>query len=566
MPEPMGLTEFFAMEANDYLERLDTVVSKGAAPDREEFVRLARALRGSALMANQQAFAAAAGGLERLARAVRDRSRSWDPATKQVAVRAVDDLKVLVRKVRAWTDADAEKAEQIAGMLQSASGGTRPSGGVRAPAASERTFIAQQGSSLASALEQAAGALQQNPLAHNPLQAVLRTMQPLRGIASLADYPPLPELLDGIDRAIGELSRRKDPASGVSDLFRAAARAVSRAARDVASSGRPEQEGAEASEFARRLGSLLGLDQEILPIESLFYEDAGPHIIKEGTPPARPAKLGNLELVSHGEHLRQAADALERALSSVQRELRAHALVGTFHSLGSAGGGPLGQALQAFSQLARDAIARGQAVHDAKTFAHFVREAGTILAQAANDAEDALAQRLSALTTNMKTGAPARAAAPPPTPPPAATLRRPPAPSVATRKGPEEGGVPEDPERIPGLIGSYARHDRLVAALGLGNPSLDEILAGPAAVAAAASGAPAPDLRPGRPAPSVASTADVAPITTFCYSGEAAIERALGLRDQLRKALGSTAADGGAVDDLIEEIFDLVQLGTGRTR
>ena len=62
MAEQMGLMEFFAMEASDYLERLDAVVSQGAEPDRDEFVRLTRALRGSALMANQQAFAGAAGG------------------------------------------------------------------------------------------------------------------------------------------------------------------------------------------------------------------------------------------------------------------------------------------------------------------------------------------------------------------------------------------------------------------------------------------------------------------------------------------------------------------------
>ena len=120
MPEQMGLTQFFAMEAGDYLDRLDAAVSKTPEPDRGELVRLTRALRGSALMANQQAFAQAASGLERLARLVHDRSRPWDAATKQVAVRAVDDLKILVRKATTWSHAYTQKANQIAATLPNA--------------------------------------------------------------------------------------------------------------------------------------------------------------------------------------------------------------------------------------------------------------------------------------------------------------------------------------------------------------------------------------------------------------------------------------------------------------
>ena len=55
MNQQMGLTEFFAMEAGGYLDRLDTLVSGPVGPDRDELVRLTRALRGSALMANPAA-------------------------------------------------------------------------------------------------------------------------------------------------------------------------------------------------------------------------------------------------------------------------------------------------------------------------------------------------------------------------------------------------------------------------------------------------------------------------------------------------------------------------------
>ncbi|MBI2537694.1 MAG: hypothetical protein HYW06_12190, partial [Gemmatimonadetes bacterium] len=234
MPEQMGLTQFFAMEAGDYLERLDAAVSKTPEPDRDEFVRLTRALRGSALMANQQAFAQAAAGLERLARSVHDRSRAWDAATKQLAVRAVDDLKILARKATTWSDADTQKANQIAATLQAATGGAPPPAApAKATQPGQRAIIAQQGAGLASALDQAATALHQSPHSLHPLQVVLRTMQPLRGIAGLADHPPLPDLLDGIDRGIAELVARKEAGPSAADLFRAAARAVSRTAQEI---------------------------------------------------------------------------------------------------------------------------------------------------------------------------------------------------------------------------------------------------------------------------------------------------------------------------------------------
>src|SRR5206468_7203389 len=92
--KPLGMSDFFALEAGEYLERLDGLLAKGESPSADELVRLARALRGSALMANQPAIARAAAGLEALGRAVREGRRAWDAATRHLAVRGVDDLKV----------------------------------------------------------------------------------------------------------------------------------------------------------------------------------------------------------------------------------------------------------------------------------------------------------------------------------------------------------------------------------------------------------------------------------------------------------------------------------------
>src|SRR2546423_11028604 len=115
--KPLGMSDFFALEAGEYLERLDALLTTGEGPNADELVRLARALRGSALMANQHAIARTAAALEALARAVREERRAWDVQTKQLAVRGVDDLKIFVRRAPARGDADTAKAEALSQEL-----------------------------------------------------------------------------------------------------------------------------------------------------------------------------------------------------------------------------------------------------------------------------------------------------------------------------------------------------------------------------------------------------------------------------------------------------------------
>src|SRR5947208_13640624 len=97
-PSPLGMADFFALEAGEYLDRLDALLQAPAPPAADELVRLARALRGSALMANQQPIARAAGGFEGLARGVREGRRPRGPATKPIATRAVEGPKSFGRK------------------------------------------------------------------------------------------------------------------------------------------------------------------------------------------------------------------------------------------------------------------------------------------------------------------------------------------------------------------------------------------------------------------------------------------------------------------------------------
>src|SRR6184192_2343849 len=515
--QPLGMSDFFALEAGEYLERLDGLLAQGDHASADELVRLARALRGSALMANQPAIARAAAGLESLARAVRESRRTWDPPAKQLAVRAVDDVKIFVRRAGSWTEADTAKAEALGQELDQLAG--RPAAQIRAVEAlgldaGARAFVAREGAAIASAMDRAAQALRANSTGPDPLQHVLRALQPLRGLAALADLPPLPDLLDGIERTIAELSRSGlEPPAHIAELFQTATTAIARAAREVAERGRPDPDAAEFRRFAELLVRSMESEPDVVSIGSLYYNDSGPHLVSRGVPVARPSTLGRLELVSHGEHLRQAADSLERAPSATQRELRAHTLGSTFRALANAGGGVLADRAAQFATAAREAVASGVAVSSPAAFAAELRRAGDLLARSSAGDEEALATELDALTAALRGIQPGAPAAAPPLPP-APRPAPPPAPRAATavpveRAAPAPAPAPASAPRVepvisetPDLVGSWAAYQRLAEG-GIGAASLAELVGGAqSAPVAPAPGSPGPSGTPsGLPAP-----------------------------------------------------------------
>ena len=559
---PLGMSDFFALEAGEYLDRLDGLLQM-PAPVADEMVRVARALRGSALMASQQPIARAAMGLEALGRGLREGRRQWDVATKQLATRAVDDLKVFVRKVATWTNDDTVKAEALATQLEQLGGAGRPSGQARVAEitgldAGARAFVAREGAAIASALDRAGRFLRTNPLAHEPLQAVLKAIQPLRGLAALNDLPPLPDLLEGIEQAIGELRRTSStpaPAAGLGDriaeLFQMAATSIAHAAREVAERGRPDPESAEFRRFAELLVQFMESESgpDVVPIERVAT------IVRRGTAPAgaadRAAPLGRVELVSHGAHLRQAADSLERAPSATQRELRAHTLGGTFRALSAAGGGPVAERVAEFAQAAREAVTSGIAVSQPALFAAELRKAGEILAASGTGGgeETATAAALAAVTLAVRRLSGGESPPAPAAPTPAERAPRSgatPAPTPAAPSQPPIGA-----ESSNDIAGTWTVYQRMVAA-GIGPASLEELIAG------------TPGHRPGvSPTPLVSADPGAAPrgngselvdIRTLLYKGDRARQRAQELRELAKRSSGET------LRAIIDEVCDLVVL------
>jgi hypothetical protein len=118
MTNPLGPAGFFALEAGECLDRLDALFRAPGGPSSDDFLRTSRALRGSALMANQPPLARAAAGFEALARALRAGERGWDQATREQTDQAIEEYRLLIRRVADWQESDAVRAARLTTLLE----------------------------------------------------------------------------------------------------------------------------------------------------------------------------------------------------------------------------------------------------------------------------------------------------------------------------------------------------------------------------------------------------------------------------------------------------------------
>ena len=117
MTEGAGFLEFFILEASEYVEQLGGLLLAGGSggPDPNALQRVARALRGTATMAKLPAFADLAAAIERVGRAMHDRTLTWDPSLRGALVASMDDLKKLLHSARRWSsDEDRRASRRVA--------------------------------------------------------------------------------------------------------------------------------------------------------------------------------------------------------------------------------------------------------------------------------------------------------------------------------------------------------------------------------------------------------------------------------------------------------------------
>jgi hypothetical protein len=562
MTHAIGMLDFFVLEAGEYLERLDALAQApaGSWGEAEEFVRIARAFRGSALMASQAPLARAAQGLEAIARALRDGRTAWDERVRGEVIRAVDDCKVLLRRVRVPADDDARRAEAVGAGLERLAG--RTSAPARAAGlgldAGARAFVAREAAAIASVLDRVGRALAADPRARDALAPVVPAMSALRGVAVLNDLPPLADVLVAVDGAVKEVlaSAGAVPAT-VPRAFEAGARALARAAREVVDLGRPSPDGEDTAAFAALLLTAFARPADVRGVETLFFDDAGPHVVAAGA--ARDAPSG-VELVSQGEFLASAAQALRHAAAPAVRDLRLFGLAATLRPLAGSRGSPLADALGRAADAARAAIDRGAAGGDSSAFADLVTEAADALRAAATGDPAALVARLDDTRARLETLAalapaePAEAGAPATAPP-------------ARHPEPAAGPlwpVEPTPEPAPiaiaagGLSEAFETYDRLSAVHAIVPGPLDDLFGGAAPIEPAT----APVLAP--PAPAAVPVPEDGPIVdidTLLFRGPAALRRAIALKSTLDARLAAGESDTPGTADLLREVFDLIQLG-----
>ncbi len=577
---------FFVLEAGECLERLDaTLASAGpSGPDAVEFVRHARTLRGAALMHRLSAMAELAAGVERAGRSLRDGSIRWSPAVAAALVAAVDDLKILLHNLRIWgPNEEARAARRLADLARvvPAEAG-RPQTPAPGPGSTEAglSFLAREAMETATALE----ALDTSTatVGQGTLNAALGHVHTLRGVAAVHDVPPIPDVLDAVDRAARAIAvAQSTPTAAQMSLFAAAAALLRRTASDLRSLGRSEPATVEERRFQAARDALATATtnaDHIVPISELFYTDErGGVVSRSASPPTTPADRFRLEVVSLAEHLRglvreaQAAGTaqvsdrmvaeLRRALQSVRNaaesfgERDASDFLGTFTE-----GHPV------FDFLTLNAI------ND--LVALLTEPTATAAALSSRMAELARGRALdSGIAQGLRPSVaprPVPAAAPEPTAPLAAPMGAAvaPAPAPAPPAAPpaeHSTHAPTGRERMRTPTGVELQAllaDGIARFSGLGDLPLIEQTETPAVPttrggdgpARTRVGAEASHARGAEP-PSPGSEQGVVPIESLLYRGEAALARARAVRDSLRRA-------EQPAPDSLAELYDLLDLAT----
>ena len=328
MPSP-ELLRFFHAEAKEYLDSAEELASTSGAFEAGSFVAASRALRGSATMARVPRISEIALAMERIANGVRDGEIRWKSELRHDLLDAIADLRHFVATSARWSTADDRAALDRLAALRA----HLPPGQItpRTPPTAGTTpiFIALQAAAIAADLE----TFLSEPANHGVVNDVVNRLRSLRGIAGVADHPPLGEVADAVEHTLREVTPDAVLRDTDVELLRAAAALFRRASSELRARSRIEVSAPEIDRFARAAAAVSAPtvgEGPVVRIEELFYTDAGPHIVRRGRTPARSAEARfREEVVTRAEHLRRlvadargATDALSR--ERVRRELKEH--------------------------------------------------------------------------------------------------------------------------------------------------------------------------------------------------------------------------------------------------
>lgn len=506
-----GLLDFFTLEATEYVDQLDALVSRATAtpPDAEGFARAARGLRGAATMAKLKGIADVAAGVERLARAVREGKLAWDAATRGVAIAAIDDLKFLVRGVRTWgDDEDRRAATRLAELDHLAPRVQQPLQRGKGAA-----FLA------AAAAEAAAGLLAyaDHPTSRDEFLETMRRVRALRGVAALKDLPPLAEVVDTLDVAAKPIEiGAEDATAERRRLFRAAAKVLVEGGEAIRVGGLPPTDTVAVREFAHAADTLrAGVREtdEVVPIAALLPDGPmGAFITPAQNPPTTASQRFRLEVVSQSEHLRRLVADGRAAIDAATRDRVGRELRSAVRNLA--------RAAQSFAatDIANLFLAaeRGAATLDQRAL-WVLDEAGTELSHPESAPPEEISARFVSLLKRLNG-----------TPPAPITQ----APARQRRAGSTPGAMPSLGSKSTGGARGAELHALLATGIAglepLGATTLLEPVTGP--------------------------DDDILPIEDLFFRGKDALSEAIRIGERMR---GATAPP---TPDALAELYDLLQL------
>lgn len=510
-----GLLDFFTLEASEYVEQLDALVSRATAspPDAEAFARGVRSLRGAATMAKVMGVANLAVALERLAKQVKDGELAWDASSRGVAISAIDDAKILIRAVRTWGPGeDARVAERVAELERVA---PKREGASAKRSASD--YLATATADAAAALLEYA----ENPTGAPQFSRVMDKVRALRGVAALKDLPPLGEVVDAVDAVAKPIELgHEDATADRRRLFRTAARVLLEGGDAVRLGNAPPTDSPALQEFTLASAAVSGGASDaddVVPIAALLAEGADA-VQAAANPPTTAAHRFRLEVVSQAEHLRRLVHDGRHAKDGATRDRLSREMRGAVRGLARAAQsfGAL-EIANLFLAAERGAAALEQPALD-------VLERGAMMLSAADAAPEAMAPQFVSLSELLSRGVtPMVASTPPRATMPAAP--RAPTPAAAT------------PAAMPSFGGGAAPSGSALRSL------LAQGLSGLAPLDSSTFAAPV-----------VGDEDDVIPIEDLLFRGKDALARAIQIGDALRS--GGHAPDAAT----LAELYDLLQL------
>ena len=551
MTAPAGFLDFFILEAGEYVEQLDaSMLAAGASgPDLDALQRAARALRGSATMAKLSAFADMAAGIERVGHALRSGVTRWDPGLAGALVATVDDCKLLLRNVRAWSPADDARSRARIEELSRYAPARISTPGAGQQTASDGGFLVTEVANIGAGAE----LLATRPADRDAAANVLRRVRAMRGIAGVKDHPSLADVLEATEYAAHPLERGEARISAERLAVLSAAATVLRGIAAAMRNGASlDPASPDLARFAASLDAMQEKETEqerVVPIGEFFYQDGGPTVVQPAAnPPTSPAERFRLEVVSQGEHLRRLVSDARGARDDLARDTVRRALRQALRGLRQAAESYGERDVAEFVASHNDDVVR----LDARAL-DSLDEIAAMLAQPATSPAS-LVTRLRALQREPA----APTTSPAPSAEPAGVMRGEPSPDAsAPVESPPGAAVmtPTRPSTVAPPSPASQERDRPAAvamahlATGVAAPKqeLGSLLDAGIAKLGALQSTPLT-------APVALAEQPAVPIDVLLYRGRAAIERCREIRDQV---LGA----GGPVDaETLGELFDLLDL------